>query len=815
MLKVEAGLAEQAQVEQLRTKLIERLRSQGYEVQQNVALKGKSGAEHLFALLANKDDGLMDYNVTVDILCAEGEPISLGDVFTFDSKCYDCGLQDKVLIAPLELEHIASRFAQSQRIKVLQKEKLEAFLASPPLKQAKQKIPASFKTKQELSKTLTDLGYKVEQGAKVKGKSGTEYTFDILAELDESFIVHRLGIDAIPEDEVGLNQVSLFDTKAYDSGIHNKVLFISGELAVEAKQFAQQQKIKFIKLGKQVKKLPIEEKAPEEPSAAKGALEEAKTPSLQSAVEELLSAKKSVEDLLGPKRSVEELLTPTPEALEGKPEKRLLKRKLQLEALQLIPESMARRFNTMPLAVGNSSLQVAMANPADIFALQALALQSRMRIEPIAAGEKEIREAIDFNYKSFEGIQEQVSRIPTIAEEMDEADLIAATADAPVSSALSLIIDEAIKARASDIHLEPEEDKLRVRYRIDGTLQEVMSLPSKIHPALTSRIKIMADMNIADHIRPQDGQFSTVTKGRPIDIRVATSPTVHGETTTLRLLDKSLAIMDLTELGFSPETFAKYENMLKVPFGMILISGPTGAGKTTTLYASVNNLDKISRNIITIEDPVEYRFPNMNQIQVNPKAGLVFASGLRSILRLDPDVILVGEIRDVETARIAVQSALTGHLVLSSIHANDAIGVIFRLLDLGIEPFLASSAVIGVVAQRMVRRICPDCCKYKEAPLMEQMAYASETGEKRTEFLYGEGCELCAYTGYRGRIGIFETLPLSDNIRMQILNRASTTEIRKQAMEEGMVPLLKDGMLKVKAGITTPFEVLRNAYFIE
>lgn len=322
-------------------------------------------------------------------------------------------------------------------------------------------------------------------------------------------------------------------------------------------------------------------------------------------------------------------------------------------------------------------------------------------------------------------------------------------------------------------------------------------------------------MNIADRLRPQDGQISTEAKGRSLDIRVATCPTVHGETTVLRLLDKSLGIIDLPHLGFSPEALTAYENMLQVPFGMILISGPTGAGKTTTLYASMNKLDKVSRNIITIEDPVEYRFANMNQIQVNPKAGVTFASGLRSILRLDPDVILVGEIRDAETANIAIQSALTGHLVLSSIHANDAVGVIFRLLDLGIEPFLVSSAVIGVVAQRMVRRICPDCSALQQASPMEQLIYDKETGEKRTEFLYGSGCKLCSYTGYRGRTGLFEVLPISDNIRMQILKNSSTAEIRKQAMKERMVPLIKDGMLKVKAGITTPSEVLRNAYLIE
>jgi general secretion pathway protein E len=384
-----------------------------------------------------------------------------------------------------------------------------------------------------------------------------------------------------------------------------------------------------------------------------------------------------------------------------------------------------------------------------------------------------------------------------------------------VANALHLIIDEATKSRASDIHIEPEEKRLRIRYRIDGVLQEVMALPLKIHAALTSRIKIMAGMNITDHIRPQDGQFSIESKGKKIDVRVATGPTVHGETTTLRLLDKSLAVLDLPNLGFSPEALAKYENLLKVPFGMILTSGPTGAGKTTTLYASVNTLDRVSRNIITIEDPAEYRFDSINQIQVNPKAGITFAGGLRSILRMDPDVILVGEIRDAETAKIAVQSALTGHLVLTSIHANDAVGVIFRLLDLGVEPFLVCSAVIGVLAQRMVRRVCPDCARYIEASPLEQLAYEKWTGEKVDKFLYGSGCERCAYSGYRGRTGIFEIMAMSDEIRMLILKEASAPQIRHLALEEGMVPLIMDGLLKVKQGITTVSEVLRNAYFIE
>jgi general secretion pathway protein E len=500
---------------------------------------------------------------------------------------------------------------------------------------------------------------------------------------------------------------------------------------------------------------------------------------------------------------------------EVKSEANPFNRRVRPEVLQLIPEAMARRFDAIPMAIIGSALRVAMANPADVFALQALAVQTGMRVDPVAASEREIREAIDFNYRGFTQIEEETSRIATSTEDMDVADLIAASSDTPVASALRLIIDEATKMRASDIHIEPEENKVRIRFRVDGILQDIMPLPLNIHEALTSRIKIMAGMNIADRLHPQDGQFSTEAKGKMLDIRVATAPTVRGETTVMRLLDKSLAVLELSQLGFSPEALARYENMLKVPFGMILISGPTGAGKTTTLYASLNKLDKTSQNIITIEDPVEYRFSGMNQIQVNPKAGLTFASGLRSILRLDPDVVLVGEIRDAETARIAVQAALTGHLVLSSIHANDAVGVIFRLLDLGVEPFLVSSVVIGVVAQRMVRRICPDCSTSREPSAMEQFAYANETGEKRTRFLYGTGCELCSHTGYRGRVGIFEVLPISDHVRIQILNNASTADIRKQTIEEGMVPLIKDGMLKVKAGITTPGEVLRNAYFIE
>ena len=769
---------EQDNVGLLKSQFVERLNLQSYEVKQDGIVTGKSGARHTFDILARKDDDFAVYTIAIDVaLSQDDQEIGLGEAFAFDDKCYDCGIKDKIIIALPKLDPIATRFTLGQRIKVFDSASLEAFLASPPpIPQAK-RSPLNWGTQPQLVESLTNLGYNTEEAARIKGKSGAEYIYAILASQDDGFIARRIGIDTITDKEVSLSQVSLFDAKTYDTGIQEKVLLVSGRLTTEARQFAEQQKIRLLEVHDKAQKTTVLEK---------------KAPILQSSVDELLATMPKV-----------------------KPRERRLKYKAQPEVLQLIPESMARRFNAMPVSIVNNALQVYIANPADIFALEALASQSRMRIEPVAANEKEIRDAIDFNYRGFGQVEEQISRIPGDTEPVNEQLLIEAAEDTPVASALRLIIDEAAKARASDVHIEPQEDRLRIRYRIDGALQDVMSLPLKTHLPLTSRIKIMADMNIADHLRPQDGQFSTETKGRYIDIRVATSPTVNGETTVLRLLDKSLGIIDLPQLGFSPESLANYQNMLNVPFGMILISGPTGAGKTTTLYASVNKLDKISRNIITIEDPVEYRFDNMNQIQVNPRAGLTFATGLRSILRLDPDVVLVGEIRDAETANIAIQSALTGHLVLSSIHANDAIGVIFRLLDLGIEPFLVSSAVIGVVAQRMVRRICTDCCDYQEASLMEQVAYERETGEKRTEFLYGQGCDLCNHTGYRGRTGIFEILPISDAIRMQVLKGASTAELRQLAIKEGMRPLVKDGMLKVKAGITTPSEVLRNAYFIE
>jgi general secretion pathway protein E len=485
------------------------------------------------------------------------------------------------------------------------------------------------------------------------------------------------------------------------------------------------------------------------------------------------------------------------------------------EALKLVSEQIARKYNLIPLSVDGNTLKVAMATIGDVLAISTLAALTKKRIEVTQATAKEIQEAIDFNYKNFNDISAQFGWITDMPEAPEAAKVATDVADdSPVARALKMLINEAVKSRASDIHIEPEADKLSVRYRIDGIMHNIANLPLGIHGHLISRIKILSGMNIADHLRPQDGQLSLKTKGKEIDIRVATINTVHGEMAVLRLLDKSMAALWLSQLGFLPESQKKFEQMLKVPYGMILICGPTGAGKTTTLYAAINSLDHVGRNIITTEDPVEYRFPGINQIQVNPRAGLTFATALRSIVRLDPDVILIGEIRDAETAEIAIQSALTGHLVLSSVHANDSVGALFRLIDLGIEQFLICSAVIGIVAQRMVRRVCPNCARMKVAPAVEQLAYLRETTEEQGEFSYGAGCKACANTGYLGRTGVFEILPISDGIRRLVASRAEISEIKNCALKEGLITLVKDGMMKAKAGVTTPAEVLRNVYSI-
>ncbi|MFC2034439.1 GspE/PulE family protein [Chloroflexota bacterium] len=498
----------------------------------------------------------------------------------------------------------------------------------------------------------------------------------------------------------------------------------------------------------------------------------------------------------------------------------LKKEGVRPNAVALIPEPLARKYNVIPIDATEDVMVLAMEDPRDIEAIEELAALTRKRIEPVLSSSQDIQEMIDLNYRVGGEIEEQLSQIPTryqgqkelrVTESRVSAEAIA---QAPVVRAIDLLIKQAVRDRASDVHVEPQEDRLRVRYRIDGILHEVMSLPLSVHPPLLSRVKIMAGLNIAERRRPQDGQITFDMGDREIDLRVATANTVYGEMVVLRILDKAFAFLPLPEIGFLPDTLKTYLDMVKTPFGMILISGPTGSGKTTTQYATVNQLDSVGRNIITIEDPVEYRFTNINQMQVHPAAGVSFATGLRACMRLDPDVILVGEIRDTETAQIGTQASLTGHLVLSSVHANDTVSTVYRMIDLGVEPFLLASAVVGITAQRMVRRVCPYCSRPTPVSPDEQMAYEKEMNEERSMFLIGAGCNFCANTGYLGRAGIFEIMVMSEEIRRLILSGASSDEIRVQAIKEGTVLLWHDGMKKVKEGITTPYEVIRNVFSI-
>ncbi len=480
--------------------------------------------------------------------------------------------------------------------------------------------------------------------------------------------------------------------------------------------------------------------------------------------------------------------------------------RISQEALRLVPEPIARKHNVIPLGIADNTIQMAMAEESNIVALQEIAALTKMRVEPVLADAESIRRAIDRHYSSYHEIKRQFKDAAP-APEARRA-MVEDISDSPVVKALDLIVGEAVKSRTSDIHIEPQESSLRIRYRIDGVLHDKMSLPISAHEPLISRIKVMANMNIADH-RPQDGQFSITVRNQVVDVRVATIDVLYGEMGCLRILDKSFASRQLSDLGFFPENLKQYEDMLKSTQGMLVVAGPTGSGKTTTLYASINSLDCKSRKVITIEDPVEYRFKDICQISVNVKAGLTFSNGLRSIMRHDPNVILVGEIRDPDTAHIAAQAALTGQFVLTSVHAHDTIGALFRLEDFGIGPFLLSATLIGVVSQRMARRVCRHCRKLTKVTPFEQKAYNDELQEDKTEFWVGQGCNSCADTGYLGRVAIFEILMMDQDMRAALAAGVGADNLRAIAKKNGMISMWRDGMLKVKAGITTPTEVIR------
>jgi type IV pilus assembly protein PilB len=483
------------------------------------------------------------------------------------------------------------------------------------------------------------------------------------------------------------------------------------------------------------------------------------------------------------------------------------------KVINLIPENLARSSLIIPLFRIGATLTIAMADPLNVKAIDEARRKAGCEVDMAVSTEEQIRRAID----SYYGIS---SSIEDIVKEALEGDLkvtvegagAEAGLEAPIIRLANLIIFQAVRDNASDIHLEPDEHKLGVRYRIDGILHETVSPPKHLQAALISRVKIMANMDIAETRAPQDGGFQINTEGRSIEFRVSSFPTIYGENVVLRILDQSKSVLNLEELGFSPDVLERYRALLASPYGIILATGPTGSGKTTTLYAALNSINSVDKNIITLEDPVEYRLPTIRQTQVNPKAGITFASGMRSILRQDPDVIMVGEMRDVETAEMAFEAALTGHLVFSTLHTNDAAGALARLLHLGIEPFLVASSTIAVLAQRLVRTVCPNCkAAYKPNPRLLGGFHLEENAAR--EFYRGKGCKACRNTGYRGRSGIYELIAINEEIRKLILENASTTAIRDAARRsQQMKSLREDGLAKALKGLTTLEEVARITF---
>jgi len=490
------------------------------------------------------------------------------------------------------------------------------------------------------------------------------------------------------------------------------------------------------------------------------------------------------------------------------------------KALQLIPEEFAREHEVFPFGFESSgALKVATENPQNFQLINTLSGMTRKSIRTYLPLDSRVGELIDSSYSATPGITEELTQaLKTVAERLPARTPAGPPAtvedlgQVPVVRAVEMITFRGVKSRASDIHIVPTYDSSKVLYRIDGVLHESITLPLSVHQNMISRIKVMANMDITEKRRPQDGHFTMEFGERKVDFRVAVIQTSYGEMMVIRVLEKSFTGFDFAELGLDGEARRVYERLMDYPLGMILISGPTGSGKTTTLYATVTKLADGRRNVMTIEDPVEYRFDNISQIQTNPAAGIDFATGLRSIMRMDPDIILVGEIRDGETARVAIQAANTGHLVLSSIHSNDSASAAVRLLDLGVESFAISSGLIGVVAQRLLRKICPHCKTLTAPTATEAIMYEQEMREPAGEFYSGQGCNLCSGTGFLGRLGVFEVLLVTEEIRSLILRNANATQIKEQAIKEGTVPLRRDGMLKAKEGITTIQEVIRKVF---
>ncbi|PYS95730.1 MAG: type IV-A pilus assembly ATPase PilB [Acidobacteria bacterium] len=513
----------------------------------------------------------------------------------------------------------------------------------------------------------------------------------------------------------------------------------------------------------------------------------------------------------------------------GVPAINLAKIEIEESVVKLIPSEVAQKYLIMPVSRTGATLTIAMMDPTNVFAMDDIKFMTGYNVEPVVASEVAIKDSIDRYYGSVHALElkkvmdeiaseEQADQNLELLEEEEDVDLAkleAATEEAPVVRLVNLILTDSIKRGASDIHIEPYEKDFRVRFRIDGVLYEIMQPPMKLRDAITSRIKIMAKLDISEKRLPQDGRIKIKMKlqgkNREMDYRVSVLPTLFGEKIVLRLLDKENLMLDMTRLGFEQESLDKFEKAIFKPYGMVLVTGPTGSGKTNTLYSSISRVNTPETNIMTAEDPVEFNLHGINQVQMKEQIGLNFAAALRSFLRQDPNIILVGEIRDFETAEIAVKAALTGHLVLSTLHTNDAPSTINRLMNMGIEPYLVATSVHLIAAQRLVRRLCKDC---KEEIAMPQQAlieigYSPEDA-KQVKLYKGKGCPTCNNTGYKGRVGLYEVMEIADSVREMILTGASSIELKNKAQEEGMISLRGSGLRKIKAGLTTVEEVVRE-----
>ncbi|PYG85649.1 type II secretion system protein E (GspE) [Ruminiclostridium sufflavum DSM 19573] len=499
----------------------------------------------------------------------------------------------------------------------------------------------------------------------------------------------------------------------------------------------------------------------------------------------------------------------------GIPHVKLEKYNIEKLACSSVPESIAKRYGLIPIKIDKGILTVAMSDPLNVFAIDDLRIYSGLEVQPVIASSESVVKAIDKYYgadkamKAVEEFKKEHSTLKINSEAVTEQSEDEVN-NSPAVKAINSIIEQAVRSRASDIHIEPFETYINIRYRIDGQLNVIMRPDIDIMPAISARIKIIGGMNIAEKRLPQDGRISIEVDGREYDLRVSILPTIYGEKIVIRIADKNAFVLSKEQLGFNEYEVTQFTNMLKNPHGIILVTGPTGSGKSTTLYSAISEINRQDINIVTVEDPVECMIEGVNQVQVNTKTGMTFAASLRSILRQDPDVIMIGEIRDRETAEIAVRAAITGHLVLSTIHTNDAPSSVLRLIDMGIEPYMVSSAMVGVIAQRLVRRICPNCIEQHPAT-DEEMEILGIAGE-RPVLSKGRGCPMCTFTGYRGRQGVYEVITVSRKHKEMINNRCSEGELKDYSIKNGMMTLRENLIKKVLAGETTVSELVKTAY---